>query len=360
MSKHLSQKKFISLLAFSFLALNFVSFSSQVSLIIGTDGIIPLLASGAVMFLFSVLLIKVMLNGGGKSFYEILTEELGKIAGSCVYFIYILTMIYLYSYAVRIICTQINVYMLKNMNMVFIEMTFILTTAYAAVKGFTPLGNFSRIFLYPIVFVLTLLFVLCINNMDILNMLPLFTNHPAQYLTASMHLISYNFSGVFAIPFIINKVYDPDGKILVRKLFYVFLAVTAIFCAYYILCIGVLGVDTCRSIVFPAINIMHNSTSSGILLNRYEIIIVFVVVILFFLYSAMMLSATLSGTGQVAGKAVAYIFSGAGIILILHFLNDRSAGEYIAKVLHMRGYLAYVPLGMIVILSYILLRRKLS
>jgi len=358
MHNSLSQNKLLALLGFSFLALNFVSFSSQVSIIIGTDGIIPLIISSAVMYLFAVLITYVMEKGGKKSFYDILTINLGRFSGKALYFIYVLSVIYLYSYAVRIICSQVNMYMLKDMNLIFIEGIFICVTLYAAKKGSGVLANFSKVLLYPVTFMLILLFVLCMNNMDILNMLPLFTSHPKQYLTASMHLISYNFSGVFCIPFVINDVYDLDRKVFLKKLFYIFLAVTSIFAAYYILCIGVLGVDTCRSIVFPAINIMHNRSSSGILLNRYEIIMVFVVVILYFLYCALMLSSAFTASVHAGRKNLLKILALTASVIFLFFLNDRTAGEYMAKVLHMQGYLAYVPTGFMIIFSYILLRRR--
>ena len=160
------------------------------------------------------------------------------------------------------------------------------------------------------------------------------------------------------MPFIIDEVNMADSSIS-KKALWAFLSVAAIFSAYYVLCIGVLGVDTCRSIVFPAINIMHNSSSSGILLNRYEIIIVFIVVILYFLYCSLFLYSALKGAGRMKKKGyLAYIVSFTGIFFILSLLNDKAAGEYIAKMLHMKGYLGYFFVVMIVLCVFLLWRKN--
>lgn len=358
MYNNISQKKFLSLLMVSFLALNFVSFASQIAILIGTDGIIPLFVSGGVMYIFSILSVKLMISNKGKSFYDILTGGLGKFVGSILYLFYIVVMIYLYSYAVRIIATQVSVYMLPGKSMYVIYVVFISITLYAIIKGLAAIGNFSRIILYPIVFMLIFLFFLSVNNMDILNMFPLFTSSPGSYLNAVMHLLSYNFSGAFCIPFIVNNVYDIDEKSISREIGIVFLTSFGIFCVYYVLCIGVLGVDTCRSIVFPAINIMHNSTSSGIFLNRYEIIIVFIVIILYFLYCAVMMFSSVRGIYEITEKTFAGIFTPAVAVVFVYILNDRAWGEYIARILHMRGLLGYFPIVMTILFIYLLRRNK--
>ncbi|MBE6038506.1 MAG: hypothetical protein E7218_04805 [Anaerofustis stercorihominis] len=345
-----SQKQFHTLLLFSFIALNFVSFSGQVALLCGTDGIIPLIINASVMYLFCVLLIRFMLRNKGLSFYGALKENFGKTVSVTVCIIYAATCLYLCAYAARIICSQINIYMLDKFDLRIIEGIFILSCVYAASKSFKTLSNFSQVLIKPTVFVLILLLVLCINNADILNMLPLFTSSAEQYFNTSMHLISYNFSSSFAIAFILPYVRDYDIKKGQKQLFYVMILSVIIFSAYYVLCIGVLGVDTCRSIIFPAINVMHNNVSPGILLNRYEIIIVFAVTILYFLYTALMLKSGYTAIKDITGKNTAVAVSVSVIAATLTALNDRTVGEYVASIFHIKGILGYVPIGMIILL----------
>ncbi len=337
---------------FSFTALNFVSFASQISVIIGTDGIIPLIASFVIMYIFGILLAKTMSVNKEKSFYDILTMHLGKFVGSILYIIYCISVMYLYSYAVRIICSQVNIYMMKKMAVPAIEIIFIAATVYAASKGFYAMASFGKILSYPIFFILFLLFCLCAGEMDIYNMLPAFTHRPQSYLNAIMHLVSYNFSGVFIIPFAIRYVEDYDERSFRKDLFFAFAAVLAIFIAYYILCIGVLGVNTCSKVVFPAINIMHNRTSSGIFLNRYEIIIVFTVIILYFLYCSAMLRCAHEGFSEITSSAASLIICAIIAGAFIFIFNDRSAGEYLARILHMQGYFSYIVFTFIPVLLW--------
>ena len=358
MERKITSGKFLNMMTFSFLALNFVSFSSQVSILIGTDGIIPLLVSGGVMYGYLFLIIRLMMRDDRKSYYEVLISGLGKFVGRVVYFLHLCVIVYLYCYAIRIVTTQVSVYMLPGKNIYLIQGIFIFATVYSAQKGLRAMGNFCSVLLYPVIFMLAFLFFLSSDNMDIKNMLPIFTHGGSEYLRAIMHLLSYNFSGVLCVPFIIDEVNMADSSIS-KKALWAFLSVAAIFSAYYVLCIGVLGVDTCRSIVFPAINIMHNSSSSGILLNRYEIIIVFIVVILYFLYCSLFLYSALKGAGRMKKKGyLAYIVSFTGIFFILSLLNDKAAGEYIAKMLHMKGYLGYSFVVMIVLCVFLLWRKN--
>ncbi len=338
-------------------ALNFVSFASQISIIIGSDGIIPLVISSAVMYLFTAGLIDLMQKHDGMEFYDILRLHLGKFTAGALYMIYAVTMIYLYSYAVRIVCSQVSVYMMKDLPLQVIEILFVAVTIYASTQGPDALTNFASVTAIPVMFILAVLFFMCLKDMDILNMFPLFTHSGGQYLTGTLHFVSYNFSSAFALAFLWGKVKDKDCHKLKKDLGWVFIAVTAVFAAYYILTTGVLGTDTTARIVFPAINIMHNRTSSGIFLNRYEIIIVSVVIIMYFTYSALMLTSSLEAVSYVTGKIPSYIFTGALVTIFLYILNDRTGGEYLARLLHMKGYLSAVPV-LFILLFFFMGRKK--
>ncbi len=327
----------------SFTSLNFVSFASQVAILIGTDGIIPLMISAGVMYLFSASIINLMDKHKGKTLYDIMRIYLGKVFSAVIYSIYIISILYLYSYCVRIICSQVKVYMLKDMPLWVIEMLFIFSTAYAARKGFDAIINFSSVAAFPVIFILAVLFFLCLKNMDIFNMLPMFTHRINEYADSSLHLISYNFSSAFSLPFILSHMREYDAKGVKKDIGKSIIISAMIFISYYVLIISVLGVSTTSKIVFPAINIMHNRTSSGIFLNRYEIIMVFNVIIMYFLYAAVMLLSAYEGIRDVTGNISSTVFSSFMIIIFLTFLNDRTGGEYIAGLLHMKGYFAAVP-----------------
>lgn len=348
--RSITQRQFFLLLALAFFALNFVSFSSHLCEIVGNDGIFVLLAAGIIMYIAALCMLLAVYKSGEASLPALLTAAFGKFFGRLIGAVYLVLLIYYTAYSGRVLCEQVNIYMLSSFSRPLVQLIFFGFVLYALLKSFKSYANLAQLLIFPTVGVLLFLFVLCWENVDIKNMLPLGMAEPMDFLTALRRVLSYKYSSVLAIPFIFPLVADADMKRAKWQLAVAVGAAVVLFALYYILCVGTLGKEICAILSFPAINIMHSSNGdSSILLDRYESIIVFVSIILYFFYCIVLLkSAQKFIAEKLPQKKYTDAVSAAAVSIaafgLCQLLDRESIGDIIMAVSHEKGLLILTPI----------------
>lgn len=310
----------------------------------GTDGIIPVMISAVLMYSLSSLITDVCCRHRRTEFYDILRMYTSKIPAGVIYIIYTAGLIYIYCLSARDICAQITIYMAKDMPAVLAEMFFICATAYAAFCGIAGIANIASVTAKPLAVFFSVLILMCAFDADIKNMLPAFTHGAMSYKAGIMHICAGSFPSVLCLPCIIRHTKDADAPKIKRQLRKAFVFSSLLLCGYYIIPVSVLGADSCREIVFPAINIMHMKSSPGMFLNRYEIVMVFLVVMMYFISSSLILLSALSFVRYVTSENAAIFITFPAVAFIMFLLHNRSVAESMVTLTHIKGYMSFLPL----------------
>ena len=357
----MSQRQFFFLFFLAFLALNFVTFPGRLAQLCATDGLIPLLATAVIAFGAGLSLICLMGRYPGKSFYEVLELSLGKVFSKIVFAVYLILCLYYAAYAIRVICEQVKMFMLRYFNLYIIEAVFVLCVLYFCTKRAKTFGNVGQILFYIVTSFVLFLAVITFPNGEIENMLPLFQAEPTSLFRGFLLINSYKYSAVLALPFFLPHVEKLNVKMAKKQIFFAIFGVFFIFGMYYVLCVSVLGAEVCGKIIFPAVNIMQSPSGKTIIFDRYEILMLFAVLNLYAVYISVMMKSVRIGVNELCpSKNWIFYMLFLVVVALVYLLNERLVYDVIHSTLHEGGVFAMVPLLHYLVCFVAAVRRKVK
>ncbi len=364
MNDMLTYKQFKCIFALAFLALNFLTYPSRLTNACMSDGIIPLLISSLLAYAGCCCILKVMTAYKDMDFRQILIKLSGKWIGNIIFVIFIINLFNFSWYSIRLLSEQINSCMLRNVPIVMIEMLLILSVLFIGVKRIRTLGNLSSILVWYVGICLAVLVVLSSKAAEFKNMLPLFTSELSQYANGVLVNSSYLFSAVLAIPFFVPKVdgiYE-KGRRLYKDFAVIFACVFGVYCAFYILCISVLGTQYTSDYIFPALRIVQSDNSHNAFFERFEIMLLSSIIVMHITYFSVMLRSIKNAAENAFDKKkadIVFFASPALIFIVVLFFNNESIGKLVFRFIDTSNITApHALLPFIVFIIYLIKRRK--
>ncbi len=366
MNDTITYKQFKCIFTLAFLALNFLTYASRLTNACLTDGILPILITSVIAYAGACAIIKVMLSHKGMDFRQILTLLWGKVFGNIVFGIFVLNLFHFSWYAIRLLSEQIGVCMLRNVSVVMIELILILTVLFIGIKRLRTLGNLSQILIWYAGINLLLLLLLTSKAAEIKNMLPLFTSGLPEYTRGVLVTSSYLFSAVLALPFFIPKVEGIYGKnkVIYKDMLIIFAAVFAVYCAFYVMCISVLGTEFTIDYVFPALRIVQSDNSHNAFFERFEIMLLSSVIVMHIMYFSVTLRSVKTAAESVFNEKnakIAFFLSPVIVFAVVLFFKNQAIGKIIFQSVDASNITApHALLPFIVYIGYLLKKRKMK
>lgn len=156
--------------------------------------------------------------------------------------------------SLREIASFINIYLLKNGNILIISALFLLLVIYITSKGFNTIVKTSAICFYLFVLISILSFLGTFNLVDLNNVKPLFTNSMTGILINSIMYSFLSTSPVFMLTIIKKK--DLEKRRYLSSNFYKTYIFTSIFCVIeFVFTLGILGITLLTIYKYPSISI---------------------------------------------------------------------------------------------------------
>ncbi|NLW69674.1 MAG: GerAB/ArcD/ProY family transporter [Eubacteriaceae bacterium] len=333
----ITYKQFKRLFIIAFLSLNFLTFPSRLTQQTGSDGMVCILITGAVAYLAIVCGVKIMLAHPSKSFPEVLKIIFGKWLSKIILFLFVMNFMLFTLYTLRILAELICSYIIPDMPLIMVESVFLLTCMYLLFRRLRTLGNVAQILFGLLAANFVVLSFVCIGPSNPMNLLPLFTSKPLDYLNGTLVMCAYLFSGALTIPFFMPYICDlkqNSGRIFKDMLGMVAM-VCGVYCLFYYFCIGVLGKRYCAKYVFPAMSVAQGDGDSSAFFERFELILLINMLCMMFTYITVMLKgikfAIYDSSLKEKNKAVLLAVSLSLIMAADIFLNTETVGKVVFR-----------------------------
>lgn len=255
------------------------SYPRELASTVGTDGWIIALVEGIIWFLIIYLTYRVIEINDYGGFYNIITNNFGKILGFIISIFFIIYNLMFISLQMRMFTEVLKMYLLEKTPTEFILIVTILVGTYMIRSSVDDLVKFNEIALWIMIFAAIFIMIFSLNKADFTNVLPVLSNTPADYIKAIQATI-YSFTGLQVIylicPFVKNKKDIPKTALKSIGFVTIFYALIVIFT------LAVLTKDQSKIMLWPTISMVKCINIPGALMERWDGIIMSLWVIFYF------------------------------------------------------------------------------
>lgn len=231
----------------------------------------------------------------GKNLFEICEVVFGKIFGKIFISLFMLYAILINALIIRDFGEFIyvtGVVSIREISQVFIMTIVMLLCIYMSKKGLSTLGRFCVFFVPIVVFMLTMGYILSINNMSPRNILPIMYDGVKPVINGALSAISFPFTEGLVLLMIYNS---PKNKALTSKIFTKGVLFSGLMLlSMTIFDIMILGYSTFASSYFPSYTSLRR-ISIGNFFERIELIIILSFIFGVFVKSSCYLIASCKG-----------------------------------------------------------------
>lgn len=243
------------------------SYPSTVTGLTLHDGWITTIISGIIVTLLILAMWKVVQLNSYRTFYDILTENLGGIFGWISALIFVVSNIVTMSVGIRIFSEVLKMYLLEKTSTELILLLMIISSIFLLRGTLKDLVRFNELSFYIMFIAIFIVLFIGLFKADFESVLPLFQGNFSQYGKAIISS-TYSFAGfniVFMIlPFLKKK--EGVKAILIKSIafitfFYVFVT---------LLCIALLGLMGTSKLNWPTITMIKAIDIPGTFIERWE------------------------------------------------------------------------------------------
>ncbi|MCM8709708.1 endospore germination permease [Clostridium sp. SYSU_GA19001] len=255
------------------------SYPSSMAKVIGTDGWFVTIIAGAIVFFLLSLIYRVVLKNNYNTFYNMLENNLGKIASKVFAFILCVYLITLVAFGMRIFSEVTKMYLLEQTPTEFILLVMILTGIYLVRSEVSALVKFNEIALAAMFIPVIIILAFATRGGKLTNVLPLLQSKPDEYIRGLVSA-TYAFAGFEIAYLILPFMKDKDG---IRKtLFKSTLFITFFYVVVTILSLMFFTKEYTQNLIWPTINLIRSVMIPGAFIERWEGIVMFLWVLYYF------------------------------------------------------------------------------
>ena len=144
----------------------------------------------------------------------------------------------------------------------------------------------------------------------------------------------------------------------------IFAAVFAVYCAFYVMCISVLGTEFTIDYVFPALRIVQSDNSHNAFFERFEIMLLSSVIVMHIMYFSVTLRSVKTAAESVFNEKnakIAFFLSPVIVFAVVLFFKNQAIGKIIFQSVDASNITApHALLPFIVYIGYLLKKRKMK
>lgn len=265
--------------------------------IMGLDGWIPIILSGAIMVAMVFIIVKTFEYFPGMDIFEISKATLGTVFSTIYQIVLLFYMIVLLAYVSRTLGEVIRAFLLENTPIEVIIFSFILVTSYIARCEIDIIGRMG-FFISPIILGFIIFLVLVtLPNVKFENLLPLFQSD-IKALPTGLLASGISFAGfeilLFAIPYA-----EDEDRVLKSSLSAIGIIVI-IYLVIFVMAASQFGIDQLKRLPWPTLSLVKEIDLPGLFLENLDGIVTTLWVLVVF--------GTLAATYFSSGKILANLF----------------------------------------------------
>lgn len=314
----------------------------------GRDGLICIIIGTVLTLFYSYIMI--WFGNRAEDDYLLFSK---KTVGSIITFLfgilYCFKLFFSCVFSVGLLAEIINETLLTDTNYKFIIIAIIFVISYAAYKGIEVRARIAELLYYLILVPLFFAFILGMMNIEITNIMPLFTEK-ASHLISGSYQVLLAYSGVEFILFVIP--FTHKEKKVVKEVTKSIITVGVLNIIIFIATVGFMGVYATKEKLWSVIDVMQVIELPGGLVQRQDgILIGFFIISTFILLSTFIyyLSSITSKIIQV--KDYRFFIVPFGILLFLvvaNFVDIKGLFQYYQR------YMMYIGMPQSIIIPIII------
>ncbi|MBU8905468.1 GerAB/ArcD/ProY family transporter [Desertibacillus haloalkaliphilus] len=232
------------------------------------DGWLSIAGSGLVMIILVFLYGRLQRCFPGKDFFDYIAgSQGGRWLTYALALLFSLYFISLLSYQARILAIVVKMYLLDQTPSEVLVAVILLVTTYGVTKGIQGLVHLSLMFLPIIVFVLMVLLLANIPNMEVDRVLPVLPEGVMPVL-AGMKETIFVFLGVEVVLYLMMYVKADAIRTLPLNISLAF--VTVLYMLVFLACASIFGSHALETIVFPTVEVVKEIEVPGAFFERLE------------------------------------------------------------------------------------------
>lgn len=234
------------------------------------DSILDILFGGFLIIIFSILIFNFQ-HKKRDHIINTIHKQFPKPLKLIIFLILFLIIGFSSTYSLTILANFISYYILKEVSLLIITITLIITILYIVSKGLATIGKISEIFFYIYIFIFIISTIGLIKYIDFSNLKPLFTtNLKNHFNTTSTYFLS-SIIPLFLITMIPTK--QVEFEETNKKIPYIFIIISIIIAfTQLIFIISVLGIHLANTYQIPDM-IIYKKISFLNVLERIETIL---------------------------------------------------------------------------------------
>lgn len=255
------------------------SYPRELASTVGTDGWIIALVEGLIWCFIVYVTYRVIAINEYGGFYNIVTNNFGKILGFIISIFFIMYNLMFISIQMRMFTEVLKMYLLERTPTEFILIITILVGTYVIRSSVGDLVKFNEIAFGIMFCAIIFVMVFSLNRTNFTNVLPVLSSKPTDYIKAIQTTI-YSFAGLQIIylicPFVKNKKYI--AKTVLKGIGFV----TIFYVLVVIFTLAILTKDQSKIILWPTIAMIKCINIPGALIERWDGIVMSLWVVFYF------------------------------------------------------------------------------
>lgn len=292
MNETITDKQAISIIFLSILGSSVVLGTARPA---KTDAWISIILAVIISLIIGLCYARLLSNFHGKNFFEICEIVFGKVFGKIIIIIFIWYSLFINALIIRDIgefIYIIGIVSIREISQIFTMTITMLLCIYMAKKNISVFGRFCFFFLPIIVFMLSIGYILSINNMSPENLLPIMYDGIKPVIDGMISSISFPFTESIVFIMIFNLL---QNKTSASKVFTKGVLFAGVMLFIMTICdIMILGSNTLSASYFPSYTSLKR-INIGNFLERIEITIILSFIFAVFVKSTCYLIATSKG-----------------------------------------------------------------
>lgn len=243
------------------------AYPSQLSTVVGNDGWIVILFSGAITAILLYVLNKaIQVNNYGR-LLDILCSNFGKFLGNVIALFIAAAGVFIISFQMRTFIEVIKMYLLEKTPTEFLIVLMILTGTFLIRGEFESIIRFNEV-AFGLMFIPVLLAIpFILKGVDYTNILPVFTHEPIEYLKASKaSFLSFSGFAVIYMLFPYAKDKSKVPKVILRSLGFI----VVFYLLITLMALMVFSKEYNSQLLWPSITMISTVDIPGSFVERWE------------------------------------------------------------------------------------------
>lgn len=243
------------------------AYPSQLSTVVGNDGWIVILFSGAVTAVLLYVLNKAIeVNNYGR-LLDILRNNFGDVLGNVIALFIVAAGVFIISFQMRTFIEVIKMYLLEKTPTEFLIMLMILTGTFLIRGEFESIIRFNEV-AFGLMFIPVLLAIpFILKGVDYTNILPVFTHEPIEYLKASKaSFLSFSGFAVIYMLFPYAKDKSKVSKVTLKSLGFI----VVFYLIITLMALMVFSKEYNSQLLWPSITMFSTVDIPGSFVERWE------------------------------------------------------------------------------------------